>query len=77
MERLEITDINDVPLTKALLINYIKFKYEGGADLNDDSVLKELRFLYENNDFRELINYEYTFSDIRLEREMTPYTNKR
>lgn len=73
MDILEIKDINDVPLIKALVINYMTYEYEGDAELDDDSVLNELRYLYNNNLMYLLLDYEFTFSCRRLEREMSPY----
>ncbi|CAM4354066.1 hypothetical protein [Gillisia hiemivivida] len=72
MDILEIININDVPLIKALVINYMTYEYEADAELNDDSVLNELRYLYNNNLMGVLVDYEFTFSNHQLEREMSP-----
>jgi len=68
MERLEIENINDVPKIKALMINYMTYEYEGDAELDDDSVLRELNHLYDNGLMHLLLEYELTFSDHRVRR---------
>lgn len=70
MDILEITNINDVPLIKALVINYMTYEYEADAELDDDSVLNELRYLYNNNLMGVLVDYEFTFSSHQVEREI-------
>lgn len=62
MEELGITDINDVPLLKPLVVNYMTYEYEGDADLSDESILNELRYLYDNDLMKLLADYEFTFS---------------
>jgi len=46
---MENFDLNQNPLTKALLINYVLMEYEGDADCSNESLMREWWYLYENN----------------------------
>lgn len=57
------------PLTKQLLINFVKVQYEENADLSDESLRAELIWLYENNQLDQLFLGEYLCSETRLKQE--------
>ena len=57
------------PLTKQLLIIYVKVQYEEYADISDESLKRELLLLYENNQLDQLFLGEYLCSEIRLKQE--------
>ncbi|REE25648.1 hypothetical protein DFQ09_102239 [Winogradskyella pacifica] len=54
------------PLTKQLLINFVKFQYEENADISDDSLKTELIWLHNNNQLDQLFIGEYLQSESRL-----------
>lgn len=54
------------PLTKQLLINYVKTQYEENADLSNESLRIELLWLYNNNSLDQLFLGEYLTSEINL-----------
>ena len=57
------------PLTKQLLIIYVKVQYEEYADISDESLKRELLLLFENNQLDQLFLGEYLCSEIRLKQE--------
>jgi len=52
---LEEIDLNLIPLTMNLLIDYLNVMYEESADLSDESLRSELLFLAKNNQLEQLI----------------------
>ncbi len=54
------------PLTRQLLINFIKAQYEENADLSEESLKAELVWLYNNNQLDQLFIGEYLYSPSRL-----------
>ncbi len=54
------------PLTKQLLINYVKTQYEENADLSNESLRIELLWLYNNNSLDQLFLGEYLTSETNL-----------
>lgn len=57
------------PLTKQLLINYVKNQYEENVDISDDSLRAELLWLHNNNQLDELLIGEYLTNEARLTQE--------
>ena len=51
------------PLTKQLLINYVITEYEEAADISDESLKRELDWLYKNNLLSNLIICEFINSE--------------
>ena len=66
---LENIELLFTPLTKQLLIIYVKVQYEEYADISDESLKRELLLLYENNQLDQLFLGEYLCSEIRLKQE--------
>lgn len=62
-DTLESIDMLYTPLTKQLLINYIKIQYEENADISNESLKAELLWLYENNQLDQLLLGEYLVSE--------------
>ena len=58
METLTTTQLNHMPLLKALLINYIGLNYEEHSDFSYDSILAEYRWLVKNNQLHLLFEAE-------------------
>ncbi|WBX70879.1 hypothetical protein [Tenacibaculum retecalamus] len=54
------------PLTKKLLINYVKAQYEENADISEESLRTELIWLHENNELDQLFLGEYLLSKAKL-----------
>ncbi|MDT0554499.1 hypothetical protein [Patiriisocius hiemis] len=53
-ENLELMDLGITPLTRELLINYIRIQYEENADYSYDSLRAELLLLERENRLHEL-----------------------
>lgn len=68
---MEVENINLMwtPHTKKLLENYVLTQYEENADLSDDSLIREFRYLHDNNQLDQLFLCEYITSPERLQNE--------
>lgn len=66
---LENIELLFTPLTKQLLIIYVKVQYEENADISNESLKRELLWLYENNQLDQLFLGEYLCSETRLKQE--------
>jgi hypothetical protein len=62
---MENIEIQFTPITKQLLINYIKVQYEENADISDDSLKTELIWLHNNNQLDQLFIAEHSTSETR------------
>tara|TARA_R110002049_G_scaffold275725_1_gene453840 strand:+ start:19387 stop:19779 length:393 start_codon:yes stop_codon:yes gene_type:complete len=60
------------PITKQLLINYVKIQNEENADITDESLKRELLWLNKYNEMDQLILAEYLTSEAR----QLAYTNE-
>lgn len=66
---LENIELLFTPLTKQLLIIYVNVQYEENADISNESLKRELLWLYENNQLDQLFLGEYLCSETRLKQE--------
>lgn len=57
------------PITKELLINYVKHQYEEEADISDESLIQEYNYLASRDELHFLFESEYVFNNERLENE--------
>tara|TARA_R110000751_G_scaffold203091_1_gene307531 strand:- start:56 stop:271 length:216 start_codon:yes stop_codon:yes gene_type:complete len=64
--RIQNIELQFTPITKQLLINYVKVQYEENADISDESLKRELLLLYTNNQLDQLFIGEYLLSESRL-----------
>ena len=65
MTTLKIEDLKKMPVTKALLTNYIYFMYEEDAIIEDDYLVMEYNMLAADNRLDELFYQELLDSDMR------------
>ncbi len=63
---IENIELHYTPLTKQLLIYYVKTQYEENADISDESLRTELLWLCNNNQLDQLFLGEYLLSETRL-----------
>jgi hypothetical protein len=61
--RIENIELLYTPITKQLLISYVKVQYEENADISDESLKRELLLLYTNNQLDQLFIAEYLTSE--------------
>ena len=59
-------DLDYMPNTKDLLIEYVYCQYEESADISNESLKRELMLLFRNNQLDELFSGEYLRSTERL-----------
>lgn len=52
-------DLNLTPIMKKLISSYVSNKYEGDADLSNHSLIREWKFLVDNNQVLELFVDEW------------------
>ena len=62
-EFMDEVELMYTPLTKQLLINYVVTEYEEEADTSDESLMRELNWLYKNNLLSNLIICELVHSE--------------
>lgn len=55
IENLEEMNLDETPLTKQLLENYVLRMYEEEADLSNESLMRELLLLKENDELQQLL----------------------
>jgi len=54
----ELTNLDNNPLLKTLLENYIRFKYEESSDTSEDSLWREYLYLKDNGELNNLFIQE-------------------
>ncbi|MCF6168007.1 hypothetical protein [Lutibacter sp.] len=62
-EFMDEVELMYTPLTKQLLINYVITEYQEEADTSDESLKRELNWLYKNNQLSNLIISELIHSE--------------
>lgn len=62
-EFMDEVELMYTPLTKQLLINYVTTEYQEEADISDESLKRELYWLYKNNQLSNLIICELVHSE--------------
>lgn len=63
---IENIKLHNTPITKKLLINFVKIQYEENTDLSEESLKRELLWLYDNNQLDQLFIGECLLSESRL-----------
>lgn len=65
-EQIVEMNLEFTPLTKQLMINYMKWQYEDAADFSDESIKREFWLLKDDNRLSEIFISEWLYSETRF-----------